>query len=62
MPLTYAEELLKKILRELPQHECNDMSHTKKDYHDYDEDCPPLLRLNNAVKQAQAYLKARQTA
>ena len=59
-PLTYAEGLLKKIIIEMPLHECNDMSHTKKDYHGYGEDCPPLRRLDNAVKQAQAYLKARQ--
>ena len=54
------EQLLRNLLDTCPMScDCNDMHHTKSDYHAMGEECKPLTRYEKAVDEAAAYFLAK---
>ena len=49
-------EALKEILPLLPTASCDMFHHSKKDRHDYGDECKPLVRYNDAIKKAEEAL------
>ena len=47
---------LKEILPLLPTASCDMFHHSKKDRHDYGEECKPLARYNSKIKKAEEAL------
>ena len=57
---TTPDQIITELLKALPSPcECNDFNHFKKDFHGYDEPCPPLERFRLAKLNAETYIKSR---
>ena len=51
-----AKEIIKNLLKNCPEVYCNDLHHSKADYHSNDEDCPVFKRYKDAVNEARNFL------
>jgi len=51
-----AKEIIKNLLKNFPEVYCNDLSHSKADYHSNDEDCPVFKRYKDAISEAEKFL------
>ncbi len=50
-------EIIRNLLRDMPDPRCSELSHRKPDRHGYDEPCPVEARLRAAIESAETAMK-----